>query len=69
MGRIKYNFTEEELVQIYLDFSRNLWKERKGATALNIKILIRFWHIPSYVHLIRIFGTIENLRKKAGYVG
>lgn len=37
MGRIKYNFTEEELVQIYLDFSRNLWKERKGATALNIK--------------------------------
>ena len=37
MGRIKYNFTEEELVQIYLDFSRNLWKERKGTTALDIK--------------------------------
>ena len=35
--KTKYNFTEEELVQIYLDFSRNLWKERKGATALNIK--------------------------------
>ena len=24
--KTKYNFTEEELVQIYLDFSRNLWK-------------------------------------------
>ena len=69
MGRIKYNFTEEELVQIYLDFSRNLWKERKGATALDIKKFSQDFDISSYVDLIRIFGTIENFRKKAGYVG
>ena len=65
----KYNFTEKELVQIYLDFSRNLWKERKGTTALDIKKISQDFDIPSDVHLIRIFGTIENLRKKAGYVG
>ena len=27
MGRIKYNFTEEEMVQIYIDFSKKLGRE------------------------------------------
>ena len=63
----KYDFSEEELVQKYIEFSKEMGKEKIGASSNDIQKQLKTLRIPSYQHYRKIFGSIKNLRKKAGF--
>ena len=62
-----YDFSEEELVQKYIEFSKEMGKEKIGASSNDIQKQLKTLRIPSYQHYRKIFGSIKNLRKKAGF--
>ena len=62
-----YDFSEEELVQKYIEFSKEMGKEKIGASSNDIQKQLKTLRIPSYQHYFKIFGSIKNLRKKAGF--
>ena len=62
----KYNYTEEELIQMYIELSKKL-KNESGAIITDIDKYAKLYKIPSSKYFQERFGTFENLRIKAGF--
>ena len=63
---IIYNYTEEELIKMYIKLSKKLKKEH-GALMSDIDKYAKLYKIPSSKYFQERFGTFENLRIKAGF--
>ena len=62
-----YGFSEEELIEMYIGFSKEQGKEETGASANDFKKNGKKYGIPSYSYLIYTFKSMGNLKEKAGF--
>ena len=63
----KTEYSEEELIQKYIEFSKKIGKEETGASSNDIYRRSKIFSIPSYYYYFKIFGSIKNIRRKAGF--
>ena len=61
---IIYNYTEEELIRMYIEFSKEL-KKKNGASISDFYKYAKSHDMPSFKYLMTKFKTLNNLRKKS----
>ena len=60
---IIYNYTEEELIRMYIEFSKEL-KKKNGASISDFYKYAKSHDMPSFKYLMGKFKSIKILRKK-----
>ena len=51
----KYNYTEEELIKMYIDFSKKVGVGETGASSKVLKAKAKEFGIPSYKYFMNFF--------------
>ena len=69
MRREKNKFSEKELIQIYIEFSKKIGKEEEGASKEDFFYCLKEYDVPAYISYMKVFKSIKILKKKAGYLG
>ena len=64
--RKRYNYTEEELIRMYIEFSKEL-KKKNGASISDFYKYAKSHDIPPYSTLMTKFKSTKILREKAGF--
>ena len=63
---VRYDYTEEELIKMYIKLSKKLKKEH-GALMSDIDKYAKLYKIPSSKYFQYRFGFLKNLKEKAGF--
>lgn len=64
---VRYNYTEDELIQMYIEFSKKLGK-KDGASSKDFIKKAKEYDMPSYGYYMNFFDGLANLKKKTRYV-
>ena len=67
MIQLSKEFSEEELIQKYIELSKKIEKYG-GASPEDLMKYSRILELPSYTYYKKIFGSMKNLKEKAGYL-